>query len=88
MVDVQDVSESADALQRDIEVVSARSDADGKALFTAHEDDQESAEEELDQLFQAADREHSTFENQPSVSFRSSKDGVTCETQPGWTICV
>ena len=62
------MSASVDALQKDIEVVFARSDADGTALFKAQEADQESAETELEQQFTAADQERAIFENQPSVS--------------------
>ena len=36
-VNVKDLSESADALLKNIEVVSARPDADGTALFKAQE---------------------------------------------------
>ena len=39
MFNVEDMSESADAWHRDSEAVSARSDADGTALFTAREAD-------------------------------------------------
>ena len=44
MLNVQDMSEPADALHRGSEVVYARSDADGKALFKAREAGAESAE--------------------------------------------